>query len=117
MSDLDQKLREIGLYDVSDSRYTELGEHPETIARIKQAFADEGYVIIPRFKRVHMETLTVKSVDGEEVNFMTGQEWHDRFEKELEKISSLGDISPSNLDYIKQAAKKASNLPAAPDTP
>lgn len=89
---LDDKLR--GLYD----------GHPdhmeEWLTDIKQAFADEGFISVYQ-GRVDKPT-------------MTGQEWYDRFEKELKQSGFSWDIQNGNqaeaIFDVNEAAKKASGL-------
>lgn len=82
---LDEKLREI-------FRNPEWGQYRNNwqfeIAQIKAAFAEEGYVQVPQVEIVTRYEAGKKPelfmVNGEEV--MTGQEWYDRFEKEVMDI-------------------------------
>lgn len=78
--------------------------HP-TIAQIKQAFKDEGWQ---------------PPGGGLRGNLVTGQEWYDRFEKQLSD-DTYGDSNPTNkcdcdgVPYIctcdlLEAAKKAAGL-------
>lgn len=76
------------------------------IAQIKQAFADEGYISFKKeyevkgfltkqqwerqaqkdgWKRPEAETINLTFDNGKPERLMTGQEWYDRFEKELYK--------------------------------
>ena len=129
MSELDDKLDEIfaslepnetegdisGSYDANDCIEYEL----DTVARendthecltcgqkeckpwhgaklkIKQAFSDAGY---------H----TFRDRDGS--RFMAGQEWYDRFEKELNMWNVKDKVRSLNGSMVKQLAKKASGI-------
>ena len=80
----------------------------ETIAQIKATFADEGYVKVP--KEVQDTWQEYNHMAG----FMTGQEWYDRFMKELPKGTSLLIDNEAIEAYvpgaIDLAAKKASGI-------
>lgn len=111
MTDLDSKLRGIL---VPDSRLESWSGDPralqeiwvtKSIAAIKQAFEDEGWrqsTIAPEGKYGPFHTF-----DGKEL--MTGQEWYDRFEKEL---LNFAKIKHRITDDVLNIAKKASNLDA-----
>lgn len=85
MSDLDKKLEGIGVYDVDDSRYTELGWFPEVIDQIKQAFIDDGWVrgdqakVLQELMNLKVNTeaalhrLSMSQIVGEDR--MTKEEW------------------------------------------
>lgn len=103
---LDDKLKEIKVYPTHNGF---LPDH--ALAQIKQAFVEEGYI---DFKKEYQ-------VKG----FMTGQEWYDRFEKELgamvdyyrENLWNSVEPSPAQKilyeqqNYkILQAARKAAGL-------
>lgn len=98
---LDDKLRVIYYRcDVSNNRTDKpLGEI-EAIAQIKKCFADEGYLPLSS----HQPPLT-----------MTGQEWYDRFEKELDNYTHFSHqevvfddgIIP---EEVLEAAEKASGI-------
>lgn len=81
MSNLDDELREIKasgkLYSPNGGldKYLELDD--KTIAQIKQAFADEGYIQPETLKK----GIGIMDAQG----YKSGQEWYDRFEKELLK--------------------------------
>lgn len=91
---LDDKLREIVDFEGETEEYAN-----ETIAQIKQAFADEGWIHSPlvdyQFKRIKSGEL------------MTGQEFFDRFEPLLEDIDLN---SKTRYRELKEAAKKASGI-------
>jgi hypothetical protein len=123
MSDTDQKLREIletgcdvttapggeaiGTVDVPD----------ETIEEIKQAFADAGYIQLPNLKPGDYITINAGTVminrDGTmtPVTRMTGQEWFDRFEKELRGFTFADNHdSRESVNQCWEAAKRAAGL-------
>lgn len=121
MSNLDDKLREIML----NARKVGLSDETATyeVAQIKQAFEEAGYVKsgYANFKSLKvpdepLDTLQVKH----EPSLMTGQEWYDRFEKELSH-EIYGDTNPSDkvdcegIPYacscdLLDAAKRAAGL-------
>jgi hypothetical protein len=86
MNSLDQKLKEIvEKYENTDSI--------ELVAQIRRAFADGGYKIPLGV------TVTPKTVR------LTGQEWYDRFEKEIKYKRPY-----TNNIATLEAAKKAAGL-------
>lgn len=105
---MDDKLKEIlstfaaympGDASINTFRKEEDKYAPKFIAQIKQAFADEGY-----------ENTTFKTTElfkGHSPEYMTGQEWYDRFEKELRNHHSVKTLLDEN--YLK-LAKKAAGL-------
>lgn len=110
-SSLDDKLREIleGYMHYLTGRQQENGldwdgDYPTTIGRIKQAFADEGYV--NKIDNPNMIGMYVDK-DGYIYKAMTGQEWYDRFEKEM-------DNQPYKIDPMFsvafEVAKKAAGI-------
>ena len=73
------------------------------VAQIKAAFADAGYGTIKE-----LAALLTKQP------FMTGQEWEERFEKEITSYWSKEELEqPNQIDFsyeeIIEAAKKASS--------
>lgn len=100
---LDDKLRE------TLTKYRNLLLEPEehyvedkltqakAIAQIHQAFAEEGYTTADQLAK----NLSSK------INIMTGQEWYDRFEKELEPIRRT---MPRTIFKVKEAARKAAGI-------
>lgn len=83
---LDDKLKEILHFCAGNTDNKSL-----YIPQIKQAFADEGYTKLPKWSGVTL---------------MTGQEWYDRFYKEINSIP----YSPLRIHEIWDAAKKAAGL-------
>lgn len=73
----------------------------EEITQIKQVFIDEGYIETSFKNDEHVERYAKALARG---RLMTGQEWYDRFYKELDID---GDV---NLVDVVRAAKKASGL-------
>lgn len=68
--------------------------HP-TQGKVKQAFIDAGWQ---------------SPGGGLRGNSMTGQEWYDRFEKELEKIGAKDNVRSISGAIAKNAAKKAAGI-------
>lgn len=128
MDDIDEKLREI-LQPWLDEIQSEYGtgikdekkqpfiDYNNAIPAIKKAFKDEGYV----------KTTTDNTYRREELGLLTGQEWLERFEKELfnhDKKSDqlwyelyyMGKREYNNVQYrsakriILKAARKASGV-------
>lgn len=108
MSDLDSKLREI-LEEVEDEVNNTGGvstkHRGRLVAQIKQAFAEEGYVKVSKDNQDKIKTATIYSINHGQYELMTGQEWYERFEKELNN-------HPIKLQgtEIMRAAKKAAGL-------
>lgn len=108
MNEFDQKL--------SDIIYS---ESLDMVEQIKQAFADAGYIpsnlgktlyAMPKGKDLARELAGLDQIIDDSTNtielsspMMTGQEWYDRFKKELPKITS-------NPNDIIKAAKRAAGL-------
>jgi len=88
---IDDKLREI----ITNS--LDYGTTEDAIIRIKQAFADEQ----------DTEHLDRVKTYLEAKGYMTGQEWYDRFEKELTGFDMTETITKF---VVLKAAKKASGL-------
>jgi len=101
----------------NDTAYENLKKYAvkQSIAQIKKAFIDEGWInTIAKDKDGNIEGLFVHHVPME--GYMTGQEWYDRFEKELVSTSTL-TISPGlqpivvySAVSVNQAAKRASGI-------
>lgn len=125
MDSLDEKLREI-----VEEAYDETGMRAgvdNTITQIKQAFQDEGYhqsrPMAQKIDPVHegykqlRDTHEGKVTSLEASPFcMTGQDWLNRFKKELGTTSTL-TISPNEEPLIvyssvtvNESAKKASGI-------
>jgi len=119
--DIDEKLREIlrngafGHYIKDDEGNlcpldwsgSSDGYFDTYIARIKQAFADEGW----SDTNLYTKDKLARFLKSE--NMMTGQEWYERFVKEYEQTKEFGEVggpaysSPSD---VLTAAKKASGI-------
>lgn len=109
---LDDKLREIlqsYLRDwvENDGRPKHLvNDIEDELPKIKQAFVDENVYTLKKMEQV-FNVLPLS---------MTGQEWYDRFEKELfkpfEKVGykTLEEVNPDETEWILRAAKKAAGL-------
>lgn len=78
MSDLDEKLRKVISHIAPADNQQHRDRTSDAIAQIKQAFADEGYG----------HNLYINKVGKWQPmsGMMTGQEWYDRYQKELEQI-------------------------------
>jgi hypothetical protein len=95
-SNLDDKLKEI--FKDSDLMYSHATE--VLIAQIKQAFAEEGYFQVEVNGKIYTHNLND--------NRLTGQEWYDRFEKEVVgRDWHVADILPAPQT---EAARKASGI-------
>jgi hypothetical protein len=109
MAIIDDKLKEI--VDALDT--AQVCNHTHFIDQIKQAFTDEGYA--------NPDEVFDGVIDGLAKNGkkLTGQEWYDRFEKELD-VQLDNDKGEEWLDHLAEygadltpildAAKKASGL-------
>lgn len=119
MSNIDNRLREIIIENASDDVEGFPKFIEAEIAQIKQLFAEGGYVCLKGSGGFSVQTDT-----GEPL--MTGQEFYDRFVKELDNIqpikgSTLSAI-PSDGRHIfiagwvdaevREAAKRAANTEA-----
>jgi hypothetical protein len=99
---LDDKLREI-----LDNHERLVFESTDmAIAQIKQAFADAGYPVSTHLEEEPKKVRLTFS-NGNRVEYMTGQEWYNRFEKALEDELYGVEFYP---DQARQAARKAANL-------
>ena len=91
---LDKKLRELIADAFQDSRDTSL-----LVEHIKQAFADEGWY-----------DLKTTTVNGRK--WMSGQEWYEKFEKELkakyDSFVEFADIDMNVYNHGKEAMTLAS---------
>ena len=107
MSDIDDKLREI-IDDPIVTRFDK-NDSDKAIRLIKQIFAEESYVKQGRHELIN-ERLREKVISGE---IMTGQEWYDRFEKELSqapaKFNQLMEGTVA-VKEVRMAAKRASGI-------
>lgn len=108
MSNLDDKLREIiyqclrvenvGVQAIGGIRPIIVGDD-ETIAQIKQAFADEQNLVMRGV------------VDPKEGGLLTGQEWYEKFEKEWQRsIEGRYFDGDSLAKATQEAAKRAAGL-------
>lgn len=126
MSDLDTKLREIlkhyYLYLkncelAGDSKISHTAVkgaindandlNDKIVAQIKQAMADENYV------KVYDTTLAQGVSEGYVVipeQPMTGQEWYERFKKEIDKLGFKYNVRSINRNMVEKAAQRASGV-------
>ncbi len=143
---LDEKLREIVVSQFPGKSWEEtrnigvteeghlvpqLGSHSSEldnfIAQVKQAFTNEGY--LPHVEagkhvkvgdKLYITNGTDPLVQVDLAEFMTGQEWYERFKKEVSKPSIEGTIYQvvhelrDQKQYL-EAAKRASGLDELPD--
>jgi hypothetical protein len=122
MSSLDDKLEKIlnefGNSIKDQSAWMTLGGEFELkkdpIALIKQAFIDEGYIKIPQIVEVKGKLETSHNfVDVNNMRYMTGQDWYDKFYAEYCVSSSIDldyNASETINTYVLEAAKKASGI-------
>lgn len=129
--------------ELTDEEFLEVANEvtPAYIEQIKQAFIDAGWVDVKKpitgdihgvgIYKVSEKLFTINGVDelvahdGTKVKFdpeqpvmMTGQEWYDRFEKEVNNIGDNTEIStahgadglPTAKQLSLEVAKKASGL-------
>lgn len=92
---MDERLREI-IESLEFEGHT-YKTAPKAIAQIKQAFAEEGWCAPIHF----IDRGDGIKVSAEQV--MTGQEWYDRFEKEIRK-NGKADFNKELLEAAKKAA-------------
>lgn len=125
MSSLDDKLR-----DTLEDWYPGT-QYADVIPKLKQVFADERYVTPENAAKVQemvnsmaklandaFQIPTIQYIKPNKAmtkaqNLMTGQEWYDRFDKELRNLISRGDGETWmgwDCGEVREAAKKASNL-------
>lgn len=124
MSDLDKKLDEV--LDYMGSSYYPGHEYPdnyepqneelrkEAISKIIQAFNNDGWLDTKQLGG--LKSVNIATPTGERVDFMTGQEWYDKFEKEFDRNivynhdPKLQDAFVRALSYAQEWAKKASGI-------
>jgi hypothetical protein len=101
---LDDKLRDILLGPTSTD---------EAVQLVKQAFAAESYRQILKAK----EQMKAVEAHNADLVYMSGQEWYDRFEKELEPLltypiddSGIVNYSCIMKDSVYIAARRATGL-------
>lgn len=97
MTNLDDKLKELVFKMAGGIK--DGGE--DEITQIKQAFADEGYVAKSELKSWSYTA-----------ELLTGTEWYDRFEKELNNLGVNYKTGMTGLmaSEILEAAKRAAGL-------
>lgn len=95
MNTLNEKLKEIWIDPTNTDNDYKLHLTDEAIAQIKQIFSDEKYLTPTEFQLM-----------AETNGLMTGQEWYDRFHKEIMEMDGSLWI---NQDMFR-AAKKAAGL-------
>ena len=112
MTDLDTKLREI----LTDFRLHTIAWDPErgikteeAITQIKQAFTEAGWLKIPQIREIKGKLETQHNfVDINNMRYMTGADWLERFKRELWKppkqelpSSRFKDDSESNDRFFR----------------
>lgn len=129
LTELDKKLFEIVKHAADEDGYVEYEIAVREVARIKQAFIDDGWSV-PDEYHGHSEGFEAarqkvsdwelqrlrgyeKAVEDMRANYMTGQEWYDRFEKEISTYSWEFD----ELHSILVAAREVAGLSTKDSTP
>ena len=110
MSNLDDKLKEAIRYIANEDGYAEIEDLDVAIAKIKQAFKDEGYLPFKPYGEVP-EGQKQPEWWSKTPTIMTGQEWYYRFEKLVFELNPKE--YPSDIFYrneILELAKKASSI-------
>lgn len=139
MSDLDKQIEEeavtifkLGMMDAlgGKSKPTPIPALKEAIGNIKQAFKDAGWVCLR-----NVDTMTEKEWEAKQPDiqyqrgvsdsfyfkgdmnalkeangFMTGQEWYDRFDKELDNFVEENYLDAIYPHDALKAAKKAAGI-------
>ncbi len=140
--DLDKKLEEILKKGTFAAEGTDkvFFTFDGIVGEVKQAFIDDGWVRIPQVELEHHPdaiTPTLYTVNGKEVltqsgweakaikdgwvhmsnlapsNYMTGQEWYDRFDEAYRDLAVYPVPNPLHLvkiDSVRHAAKKAAGI-------
>lgn len=98
MNDLDENLRAI----IQD-RMNWKGTEDDTIAAIKQAFVQAGYIHV--YASQETQAAIANTMLGNKV--LTGQEWYDRF---VQECKNLEPNHPSIFDPVYIAALRAAGL-------
>ena len=98
MSDIDDKLE----YIVEASNNGLFWSTERQIARIKAVFAEAGYV--KSLSTADRVITNAVKLFNKEHGYMTGQEWYDRFERELKKEHPRFQ-SVRALEAAKQASR------------
>lgn len=110
MSRLDEELRKITVPVWHAGQGTfDYPLNDEGVEKVKQAFKDAGWFSLSESATGGRLISTVKQYEG----LMTGQEWYDRFSKEMsDRFSMWGDGSNGfvELKPTKEAAKKAAGI-------
>lgn len=115
MNDLDEKLKSI-VGEVSFTKADGSESHiTEAVEKLKQAFTEAGYTkSIGKLVEDDVRQAFQLLRDGA-IKMMTGQEWYDRFEKEL--FVNIPTIEPTVIaaEFVSRAevlraAKRAANI-------
>lgn len=123
MEELDKKLFGIIKHASNEDGYVEDSVAVREVARIKQAFVDAGWLSPERVAETQklVNKLVQNAQDMHKLamgvypqllpNVMTGQEWYDRFEKEMDRISAYATFdNHDDVDRAMDAAKRASGI-------
>jgi hypothetical protein len=102
MSDLDDKLREI-LQSLPSSETGDSSDDEWKIAQIHQAYKDAGWT--EDLYRKHFNDAYISGIK-ESANFMTGQEFYDRFKAEVVPDFEKFILEPDTTGYVKEGFKK-----------
>lgn len=112
MTKLDLKLTKIIIkHEETNHEFTEYGvgrdPMPDTVAQIKQAFSDEGWLKpnTDRHRLVEAMNKAISEQPLDEMLFMTGQMFYDRFMKEIELLTK--HLSKIQRDVSKWSGNKA----------
>jgi bisphosphoglycerate-independent phosphoglycerate mutase (AlkP superfamily) len=121
MDDLNNKLHKLWEEDIEhpiefgegvSAKYYGL-DRDEFFEKVHIAYKEAGYIQNPVTLQMHksMKEMSAELLHNE---FMTGQEWYDRFRAEIDADSPLvGTLSPASkhvFDEALKAAKKASGI-------
>lgn len=79
----------------------------EAVEEIKQAFKDARWIEIPGKVK---STRITEELDELPTGYMTGKEWYDAFEKELNDKHRLEKTFMIPISVVFEAAKKASQI-------
>lgn len=107
MSDLDEKLKDIVIGVINDGMisgrdFIQRGGISSTVADIKQAFTDAGYVQVP------LEVQDTWRDYNRMAGYMTGQDWYDRFK---DTVNTVETANPTfTEEYYLKLAKRAAGI-------
>lgn len=100
--------------ETQDGTIVERKDCEQVADEIISAFAEDGWALIDE-KFITKLTLDaaqkfhlISDIEINPVPYMTGQEWYERFEKEVNNFSE--DATDIDLDDIDHAAKRAAGI-------